>query len=157
MRNTQPVRFQETQAFATWVYGLLAVIVIPSVAALVVSAVKTPGLRWLVPTDCVVFALMFNLLCQRTLVTETEVVVTFGAWFPLYKRLIAHDDIASAVADSYEPIPEYGGWGIRGFGRSVALNARGNRGVRLTLHDGRRVLVGSQRPDDLAAALTAPR
>ena len=50
---------------------------------------------------------------------------------------------------TYSPLAEYGGWGIK-WGRSgLALNARGDRGVRLTLTDGRRVLVGSQRPEEL--------
>ena len=56
---------------------------------------------------------------------------------------------------TYSPLVEYGGWGIRGWGKNVALNARGNRGVRLMLMDGRRVLVGSQRAEELAAALGA--
>ena len=157
MKDTQPIRFQETQAFTTWVYGLLALIMIPAIAALVASAAKAPSLRWLVPTDIAALVLVFNLLCLRTEVTETQLILTFGALFPLYKRRILLGDIASAVSDTYEPIPEYGGWGIRGFGKNSALNARGNHGVRLTLCDGRRVLIGSQRADDLAAALTAPR
>jgi hypothetical protein len=33
------------------------------------------------------------------------------------------------------------------------LNARGDRGVRIELADGSRLLVGSQRPEDLALAL----
>lgn len=45
---------------------------------------------------------------------------------------------------------------MRGWGENVALNARGDRGVRLMLTDGRRVLVGSQRAEELAAALAAP-
>jgi energy-coupling factor transporter transmembrane protein EcfT len=157
MENTKPIRFQEIRSFTTWVYGLLLAVIIPSMAGLIVTAAKTPGIRWLVPLDFVLLALTFNLLCQRTNVTEAELIVSFGALFPLYQRRIDLRDMASAVADTYQPIAEYGGWGIRGFGRSVALNARGNHGVRLTLKNGRRVLIGSQRSDDLAAALTAPR
>lgn len=155
VKETQPRRFQETQAFATWVYGLLAVVIVPSVAALAVSAAKTSSVRWLVPADLALFVLVFDLLCVRTEVSETEVIVTFGALFPLYRRRIALSEIASAIADTYSPIAEYGGWGIKGMPSNIALNARGNRGVRLTLRNGRRVLIGSQRPEELEAALTA--
>jgi hypothetical protein len=97
--------------------------------------------------------LAFNLLCLRTVVTETEIAITFGALLPLYRRRIARADIVSSEAVTYSPLAEYGGWGIKWGRDGVALNARGNRGVRLTLRDGRRVLIGSQRPEELAEAL----
>lgn len=156
MTYPQQSRFTETQAFAAWAYAVLIAVMVPSLGSLVYAVVKTPSLRWLLPTDTVLMALVFNLLCLRTTVTETEVAVTFGALLPLYRRRIALREIASAEAVTYSPLAEYGGWGIRGWGKDTALNARGNRGVRLTLRDGRRVLIGSQRPDDLAAALSPP-
>lgn len=68
--------------------------------------------------------------------------------FPLHK-------IAEAYARIYRPIREYGGWGIRfSFrGRGRAYNAYGNRGVQLEFTDGRRLLIGSQHPEDLADAI----
>ncbi len=75
------------------------------------------------------------------------------ALFPLYRRRIRLADITAAEAVTYSPLVEYGGWGIKGLPGNSAINARGNRGVRLTLRDGRRILIGSQRPDELAAAL----
>jgi hypothetical protein len=97
--------------------------------------------------------LAFNVLCLRTTVTEKELSVSFGALFPFYRRRIATADIVSSEAVTYSPLAEYGGWGIKWGRGGAALNARGNRGVRLTLRDGRRVLVGSQRPEELAEAL----
>jgi hypothetical protein len=35
----------------------------------------------------------------------------------------------------------------------VAYNVRGDQGVELTLRDGRRVLIGTQRATELAAAI----
>ena len=37
--------------------------------------------------------------------------------------------------------------------RKIAYNVRGDRGALLTLADGRTVLIGSQRADELAAAI----
>lgn len=139
-------KFTETQTFSALAYGALGL------SAVAVVAATEAGLVWPV----LPLGLAFNLLCQRTTVTETELSVSFGVLFPLYRRRIARREIASAEAVTYSPLAEYGGWGIRGWGPSVALNARGNRGVRLTLQDGRRVLVGSQQPDELAEALRPP-
>ncbi|MBW8868301.1 MAG: hypothetical protein JF610_13410, partial [Acidobacteria bacterium] len=44
-------------------------------------------------------------------------------------------------------------WGLRFGRRGRAYSISGNRGVELTLADGRRVMIGSQRADELAAAL----
>jgi len=49
---------------------------------------------------------------------------------------------------------EFGGWGIRTSGDGGrAYNAYGNMGVQLVLTDGKRVLVGTQRAEELLAAL----
>lgn len=148
-------KFTETQAFPTIAYGALGFSAVATVWAILAGPARTfgSGMLWPVLPLC----LAFNLLCERTVVTEMELSVSFGALFPLYTRRVALADIISAEAVTYSPLAEYGGWGIRGWGKSVALNAHGNRGVRLALRDGRRLLVGSQRPEALAEALTPPR
>ena len=141
-------KFTETQAFGAIAYGALG---LSAVAVALSGAVA--GLIWPV----LLVGLSCNLLCQKTIVTETHLTVTFGALLPLYRRQIALREIASAEAVTYSPLADCGGWGIRGWGRNAALNARGSRGVQVALRDGRRVLVGSQRPEELAEALAVPR
>jgi hypothetical protein len=73
---------------------------------------------------------------------------------PFRRRAIRLRDIASAEAVTYHPLADYGGWGVRWAGsRGMAYNVSGNRGVQLVLADGRRILVGSQRAEELAMAL----
>ncbi len=75
-------------------------------------------------------------------------------FFPFHKAFIhfAFEDIASVTARQYSAISEYGGWGIRyGFGDiGRAYNARGNQGVQLVFRDGQKLLIGSQRAEELA-------
>jgi hypothetical protein len=55
---------------------------------------------------------------------------------------------------TYRPFRDFGGWGIRaGRNGERALCARGDRGVRLELLDGTRLLIGSQTPEALATAI----
>lgn len=147
--NERSRRFTEEQLFPVWAYVILAAVGVIS-AATVTAATRrlAPGM-----IQIAVFALATNLLYLRTQITQGEIVLTFGALFPLYRRRIALADIASAESVTYSPLAEYGGWGIRGWGRNVALNAQGDRGVRLTLRDGRRILIGSQQPERLKTAL----
>jgi len=75
-------------------------------------------------------------------------------FMPLLTRRIPISSITSAEAVTYKPIRQYGGWGIRwGFSGGKAYNVSGNRGVQLVLDSGERLLLGSQKPDELALAL----
>ena len=49
------------------------------------------------------------------------------------------------------------GDGVRRLGIKMAYNVGGNRGVDLTLRDGRGIMLGSQRPDELAEAIETQR
>jgi hypothetical protein len=74
---------------------------------------------------------------------------------PLTRRVIPIADIESAQARSYGALRAYGGWGIRGLDGQRAYSVSGDRGVELDLADGRKVLIGSQRADELARAISA--
>ena len=62
-------------------------------------------------------------------------------------------DIRSVQICTYDPIREYGGYGIRSGRRGKAYIARGRQGVKLVLTTGATVLVGSQQPEELANAI----
>jgi len=72
---------------------------------------------------------------------------------PFVHRVIPKPEIARARPLDYDPLRDFGGWGIRGWGGRVAYNVRGSRGVELTLTDGRVVILGSQSPEALAQAI----
>lgn len=74
---------------------------------------------------------------------------------PFVQKRFLLSDIARWEARTYHPIREYGGWGIRYAGRKRgwAYNVNGNRGVQLELTNGKHLLIGSQCPEELAAAI----
>lgn len=92
------------------------------------------------------------------LITDVQTDGVYLRFFPLYSRTIALDDIVTYEARQYRPLIEYGGWGIR-FGRhnKRAYTMGGNRGVELELTGGARLLIGSQRPEELASALATAK
>ena len=57
-------------------------------------------------------------------------------------------------AKTYDPM-EYGGWGVRGWPDRYgwAYNVSGNRGVQIEFKNGHRLMLGSQRADELAKAI----
>ena len=74
-------------------------------------------------------------------------------FFPLVNRHIPLDQITRWEARTYRPILEYGGWGIRCGWKGMAYNVSGNQGVQLELANGKRILIGSQRAEELAKAI----
>ena len=70
--------------------------------------------------------------------------------WPLFWRTIRYEDIVEAEARQYNPLTEYGGWGMRWGISGQAWNVSGRYGVQLVLRDGRRVLIGSRESEELA-------
>ena len=147
------MRFTEKQHFPAWVQYLFVGMgtIMPLIIGL---ASRSLFMFLLVATiDIFTFAVIWVLLgMMRTYVSDSELKVVFGAW-PVYTKRIPLDQILDARVEEYNPMKEFGGWGIRGMGKNRALNMDGRRGVRLTLRDGSRWMIGSQAPEELAAAL----
>ena len=95
----------------------------------------------------------FRLITVR-LVTEVRngelVIAMRGLW---RSRHIPLDRIQSVETITYDAARDYGGYGIRTTREGKAYIAGGGAGVRLTLLSGEKVVIGSCRPDELAAVL----
>ncbi|MHA1209098.1 MAG: DUF6141 family protein [Candidatus Freyarchaeota archaeon] len=75
-------------------------------------------------------------------------------FFPFVRRMIPFEEVKAFTPRVYNPLLEYGGWGIRWSPkRGWAYNVSGNRGVLLELVNGKRLMIGSQHPETLAEAI----
>ena len=92
----------------------------------------------------------------RTEVRQDGLYIRYRPFHFSFHR-VPLQDVVQVQAITYSPLREYGGWGIRYTKRGKAYNPMGNRGVRLDYRDGRHLLIGSQRPDELAAATESLR
>ncbi len=107
------------------------------------------------PVAIVLAAIGLILVCTSRLVIEVRHDGLYVQYVPIHFRpkRISLDQVASVQSVIYRPILRYGGWGIRWIPKGKAYNARGNRGVRLDYANGRHLLLGSQRPQELAGAI----
>ena len=83
------------------------------------------------------------------LITEVRNDGLYIRFFPLSHRIIPFENIKSCEVRTYSPIKEYGGWGIRYGRKGKAYNVSGNSGVQLELSEGKPLLIGSQKPEEL--------
>lgn len=152
--SEETVLFRESQYFSPGFY----VIFLACLASVYAMPMMMPGVGTsMLPGEIIFTVLMLltcNLMFMRTTVTNAEIVITFGLLFPLYVRHISVHDIAEVEPVRYEPLQDYGGWGIRGWGKRRALNARGDLGMLITLRDETKILIGSQQPQEFTDATT---
>ena len=87
------------------------------------------------------------------MVTEVKNDAIHIRFFPLKREVIPFSEIAKCDARQYSPIKEYGGWGIRYGTKGIAYNVSGDRGVQLELTNGKRLLIGSQRSEELTKTI----
>ncbi len=82
--------------------------------------------------------------------------------FPLFIRKIRSiekEQIARYEVRKYSPLMEYGGWGYKkpqGYYRrknGIAVNVKGNIGLQLYLANGKKILIGTQRPEAMKRAM----
>jgi len=73
--------------------------------------------------------------------------------FHLSFRRIPLENLRRFCVKSYSPLKDYGGYGIRYGIMGKAYNISGNSGVNFTFRKGRDMLIGSQRPEELAASV----
>jgi hypothetical protein len=155
--------YREEQYFPWWLYALLAVMVAAGLYTLSLRQAPGPARPGVMPAMEVPLSLLIGVVLPPALVVgvlrmTTEVVpgqcrVSFGI-LPTYRRAIPLDLVRKIEVTTYRPFRDHRFWGVRTTrdGERV-MTARGSRGVRLHLADGSRILIGSQKPEDLAGAL----
>jgi len=159
---TDSVLFREVQHLRQlWLWLLILIPVVVSWYAFIVQIVlgrpvgNNPAPDLVVWVIWIVFGIGFILLlCTTKLVTEVRRDSIYVNLFPFYSRTISLRDVTGYEVREYHPLWEYGGWGIR-FApwKKRAYTMRGNKGVELKLSTGMRLLIGSQRSDELAEVI----
>ena len=93
---------------------------------------------------------LFYFLKLKTKVEENGIYVRFIP-FHLKEIFISWDQLDECYIRTYSPLGEYGGWGIKyGLGGAGKVyNVSGNQGLQLVFKDGSRLLIGTQKPEEL--------
>ena len=157
--------YREEQRFNLWLRWLVYVSMGLSVVISVFALQKDPaGADLMASWEIVLGVLagigvpiaitaMFLLLKLETEVRTDGLYVRYLPFHIHFKRF-GREDLSEYYARRYKPIMEYGGWGIRySLRNGKAYNVSGNRGVQLVLGNGKKLLIGSQKADELAAAI----
>ena len=156
--------FQEVQHVRQpWIYILIAVItgiwawqmVQQVLMGIPFGSNPAPDLV-IVITGLIPMGALFLVLSLRLETKVDKEGIHYRMW-PFHRafRDISCEEISHWEVRKYHPIRDYGGWGIRTsfYRRGQAYSIMGNRGVYMEMRDGKKILLGTQREEELRSAM----
>jgi hypothetical protein len=105
-------------------------------------------------TGGIVSAIISVFLSTRmiTQIRKDSIHVRFPPFRPSFAKY-PWNSISKVYLRQYDPVTEFGGWGIRFGPGGKAINMSGNIGLQLIFNDGSRLLIGTNQPEKIAEAL----
>ena len=149
--------FKEVQRFTQlWIIILMAVSSILPFTLIIQNYQKKSNSNLSELTATLVFVTLVHgivfLFKLKTRIDEKGIHYKF---FPFHFsfKLISWEEIEKVYLRTYKPIAEYGGWGLKGgwsSSKGKAINVSGHIGIQLELKNGKRLLIGTQKKDQVA-------
>jgi len=97
-----------------------------------------------------IVVLLFLTFKLETKIDEKGISVRL---FPLHLKWkqFNYEEISKCYVREYSPLKEYGGWGLRYgiFGNGKAYNIKGNKGLQLEFKNGKKLLIGTQKQQEV--------
>ncbi|HAS42086.1 MAG TPA: hypothetical protein DCS93_16515 [Microscillaceae bacterium] len=139
----------------TWVGRLVILLSLGSAGLLfrqlLLNDQNTTSLIIYVVTLIIILGLLWFFLATTLTTRLTREGITIY-YPPLVKeKYFAWSDASKVYTRHYKPLGEFGGWGFRNNGKSLAYNVSGNFGLQLEFKEGKNILVGSQKQEELNA------
>lgn len=165
-KGSSPVLFREVQKMnQTWIWIIVSI----SVILIWYEAYQqlflgkhvgtNPPSNWITFILFLIFGILFPLLFYSIkLVTEVRKNGLYVRFYPFHLafKTFPFEVIQNYEIQTYNPIRDYGGWGIRYRAKGKAYTTSGNRGVLIKYLDGtkmKKLMIGSQNPEKLFEAI----
>ncbi|WP_318640000.1 hypothetical protein [Flavobacterium ardleyense] len=150
------IEFHEKQKFTQWWLWLLliAISVLPFIGIFFSHLIfpESDAENISDSSSTIIFAvtmvLVIILFLLMTLKTEIDQKAIKMSFFPFVKKRIEWKDVKKAEVINYGFV---GGWGIRLFTNyGTVYNTSGNKGLALELQNGKRLVIGTQKEQELS-------
>ncbi len=96
--------------------------------------------------------ILFIVFQLKTTITPEGLIVKITP-FNIYNQIINWSEVKKCEVVEYSALKEYGGWGYRRNKNGVALNPSGNKGLRIYFKNGKQLLIGTKKSEELNAFL----
>ena len=157
--------FIEEQRFTqAWLHILL---VVSFIVPLILTVIEVIEKGWDDPDSRIGFTVfiisiffIYGLLFSLKLKTRIDEQGISYRFLPFHfsNRQLSWKEIEDAYVRKYDPITEYGGWGIKGGklwnkSKGIAYNVKGDIGIQLILKNNKKILIGTQKEQEAQKVL----
>jgi len=160
----QNPNFTEKQAQTqVWIFVLIAALLLISIWAIIQQNIigtpfgNNPAPDWFLWISPIIPLILLLLVARSKMVTHINEEGIWLKYLPFHSkyRFWAWDEINSAYIRKYKPLKEFTGYGIRriSWNKSEAYSVKKRTGLQLTLNKGKRLLIGTNRPNDIKNTL----
>lgn len=149
---------QENRPLAYWevqdpVYSRILAVVVPLIMVIVAVTAwaEVPWLSILMAVTGLFLVTIYGGF--MTMVTRKTITVRMGI-LGIQLLKLKTPDIASAELHNFQPLKDFGGYGIRFNKEMTAYYLTGNRGVKITTRAGKKYLIGTDHPERMATVIS---
>lgn len=97
-----------------------------------------------------IMALAMALLMNIKLETRIDEKGIHYKYFPFVKwRLVGKSQIRQVKVESFNPLMDHGGWGLKGNKTTKVYTVIGDHGLSIDLGEKKKTLIGTQKPKEL--------
>ena len=141
--------FVENQRFRQWWLVIIAAILILGISLSIFYEYQDHGILGSGIVSLAIVIFIFGMLFSLKLETRINAEGVFTQFQPLpfFQKKFYWNQIEKIYVRTYSPLTEYGGWGVRGFGKAKAYNVSGDKGIQIVTKDGYRFLIGTKKPE----------
>ncbi|WP_439132787.1 hypothetical protein [Polaribacter sp.] len=155
--------FKEEQRFTQlWLIVLIAIsLIVPIVIILqeyLKEETKMTTTQFVLTTTGILASTLFFFAFKLTSRIDEKGI--YYKFFPFHLKFkqIMWNEISKAYVRTYDPIGEYGGWGLKGGffwrkSKGSAINVSGDVGLQLELKSGKKLLLGTQKKTEVINVL----
>ncbi|MEN8124516.1 MAG: hypothetical protein ABFR32_05240 [Bacteroidota bacterium] len=160
--------FTETQRFNQWWLIVLFTIIVVKITYdlfteffQIEMGTNTKSLISLI-ISLIILGMVLILIFSMKLKSRIDEKGIYYQFFPFHFKLkkVAWEELKRCYVRKYNPLLEYGGWGIRRIyrkgglrGNGIAYNIKGNMGIQMEFNDGGKILLGTQLPEKVELIL----
>ncbi|WP_458627378.1 hypothetical protein [Winogradskyella sp. PC D3.3] len=151
--------FKEEQRFnQVWLIIVLMVSAIVPISVYINEYLEDPSKSSVLELTglILVVILVTGLIFFFKLTTRIDEKGIHYKFFPFHWsfKVIKWDEIHKVYVRTYDPIGEYGGWGLKGGilwnkSKGKAINVSGDIGIQLILKNEKKILIGTQKQDEV--------
>ena len=156
------ILFKEAQRFnQKWIIILISIPLLLTLWGVVQQLIfdkpfgTNPAPDWVVLLTMLIPVLLIFFFFKLTLHTRIDKNGIYYRFAPIHRkeRWIKWSEIKDVHVRKYKPIAEYGGWGFRTGRSGKALNVSGRMGLQIEFNDGKRLLLGTGKPQEIERLL----